>query len=721
MSKTIIKNIKKAITEIYNIIDAINDNIPDATIYDSYEEYNKKMLDFIKLKGKLWFDKFFDAIMDNIYENVGNNTIIEDLYKLPNINKHLLDHIIYIIFNQETNTESDTENETEDIVSLQETITNFRWRKNQTDAINEVLKQNFKSGIHNQVMGAGKTFIIWKQIDEHYKKNKKSKLYIITCNRQEILKELLFDETGGVDNNKKIFLRENKIINIDDYKIINRVHSKKKSIEIDELMPTVLFINTDFLRVLHNANTIDYTRVSFITVDECHAVSAPILYKILRKIKYDNKISIIGFSATPLRQKAEKKLIDIFSATVIDKDMNKKLNIISNYDFITAIRDDVILPPYYILSEVSKTIGDKIGKDNKNIMKTVLKNALENAPYKKIIGWCRTIDQMVAYYKFIKENFPELDIYCSSCQDGHKKMKECNINWHEYINKDKNCILLCVNRFREGSDILHLDTAIYLDIVKKRSILVGLQTSGRVLRKDKENKKVNGIVIDSFVNTDKEQVEVITAEKIINYYKHLFTLCDDTSYLEQKEAYTQMLSVCTNMTYDEKEETLIFKIDDKKQHDIKCKLILKTKTYDFNKLKLQVGAIIDNMYKMKKEDKFNIIIDKIKALEIFKQDVNFWDEYAKLDHITLNILDTQTLKETFRDIWQTKTWYEVLGTNDKMSYDKLQSMLNKKFPEYETITEKIYNSLYVKNYKLPKYPLEYYRLDNVQNYKDLKR
>ena len=401
--------------------------------------------------------------------------------------------------------------------------------------------------------------------------------------------------------------------------------------------------------------------------------------------------------------------------------MNKKLNIISNYDFITAIRDDVILPPYYILSEVSKTIGDKIGKDNKNIMKTVLKNALENAPYKKIIGWCRTIKQMKAYHDFIKENFPELDIYCSSCQDGNKEMKNHNINWHEYINRDKNCILLCVNRFREGSDILHLDTAIYLDIVKKRSILVGLQTSGRVLRKDKENKKVNGTVIDSFVNTENEKVEVITAEKIINYYKHLFTLCDDNSYLEQKEAYTQMLSVCTNMTYDEKEETLIFKIDDKKQHDIKCKLILKTKSYDFNKLKLQVGAIIDNMYKMKKEDKFNIIIDKIKALEIFKQDVNFWEEYAKLDHNKLCILDTQTLKDTFSDIWQTKTWYEVLGTNDKMSYDKLQSMLNKKFPEYETITEKIYNSLYVKNYKLPKYPLEYYRLDNVQTYEDLKR
>ena len=55
----------------------------------------------------------------------------------------------------------------------------------------------------------------------------------------------------------------------------------------------------------------------------------------------------------------------------------------------------------------------------------------------------------------------------------------------------------------------------------KRSLLVALQTSGRVLRKDKDNKKTHGLIIDSFVNIDGIQVEVMTAQKIINYYQDM--------------------------------------------------------------------------------------------------------------------------------------------------------------------------------------------------------
>lgn len=44
--------IKKIETEIYQIIKAIGDGESDSNIYDSYEEYNKSMLDFIKSKNK---------------------------------------------------------------------------------------------------------------------------------------------------------------------------------------------------------------------------------------------------------------------------------------------------------------------------------------------------------------------------------------------------------------------------------------------------------------------------------------------------------------------------------------------------------------------------------------------------------------------------------------------------------------------------------------------
>lgn len=127
------------------------------------------------------------------------------------------------------------------------------------------------------------------------------------------------------------------------------------------------------------------------------------IIRYIKKIKYVYKKHIIGFSATPLRKNSENQLIDIFSMTTNKNNKNKKLNIISNYDFINAIKDDIILPSHYILCEVNKTWHDKISKDNKDIMKTVLNDVLKFAPYKKIIGRCRTIEKMKLYYKYIKQ------------------------------------------------------------------------------------------------------------------------------------------------------------------------------------------------------------------------------------------------------------------------------------------------------------------------------
>jgi superfamily II DNA or RNA helicase len=79
------------------------------------------------------------------------------------------------------------------------------------------------------------------------------------------------------------------------------------------------------VKLLDNANSIDYNDLNYVTLDECHSVSAPVLYSLLYKIRYTFKKEIIGFSATPLRPKSESKLITIFGA-------DNKLNIISTYE-----------------------------------------------------------------------------------------------------------------------------------------------------------------------------------------------------------------------------------------------------------------------------------------------------------------------------------------------------------------------------------------------------
>ena len=71
------------------------------------------------------------------------------------------------------------------------------------------------------------------------------------------------------------------------------------------------------------------------------------------KLKYDYQKPIIGFSATPLREKAEFKLKDIFSTTYI-KDSVKQLNIISSYGYADAVTDKIILPFTYHYVEINQ-------------------------------------------------------------------------------------------------------------------------------------------------------------------------------------------------------------------------------------------------------------------------------------------------------------------------------------------------------------------------------
>ena len=714
----VVSKIKK---EIEEILTAINNGESDSIICDSYEDYSKSMLDFIKTKNKIWFSKLFNVITEEI-DNGADEISLKKELQIKKLHKNLINHIIDKIFSEDIIVD-DQENDGDDEennpihVPLEEAVCNFKWRDNQSIAINNTITQKFKSGVHNQIMGAGKTYIIFKTISAHFEKYPNKKLYIIACFRQEILQDLLFDKNGKMDEKKSDKLKKYGIIDLDDYLIIDRVHEKKKTLKLAKNKPTILIVNTDYLKIMD----LNYDDINFVILDECHSVSASKLYTILNRIKYDYKKHIIGFSATPLRKNAEKKLVDIFSSTTNKNSQNKKLNIISNYDFVNAIRDDVILPPHYILCEVNKTLNGKIGKDNKNIMEKVLDEALKLVPYKKVIGWCRSIEQMKVYYKYIKEKFPDLKIFCSSFCDNALEKLGYRVDWHKFSEKNDNCILLCVNRFREGSDIMNLDTAIYLDTVKKRSLLVALQTSGRVLRKDNLGKKTHGVIIDSFVNFDGIQIEVMTAERIINYYKQIFMLCDDNDYVEQKESYDRMVDICKNMKYDEKKQEIVIKVDDDDKHNMKIRLQLKTKTYDFSKLKLQLGDIIDKMYNVDKKIRFNQIVDKLKNGKWFSvKTMDFWETYERIpvDKKEKNGIPASgdDLYKKYEDIFDTSTWYQILELDTSMWYQSINKCRSAISKIGITVTNnKSYYDCVGKNKKLPLNPSEYFKLTGFTN------
>jgi superfamily II DNA or RNA helicase len=744
-----IENAKK---EMNDIMDAINDKSDDKIIFDSYDTLNSSLLKSIKEKDDKWITKFFKVVKNDLLTMLEGKkeltlrdirNYLEDKYK-DTEKRQLIDYIVDLIcieddkfylkknkkinkeeeFNDDDDNQVNQDKQNDPVINipLEEIIKFEGFRDNQTKAIDETKNQNYISGVHDQIMGAGKTFIILKLIWEHYKKYGGNQIYPIICYRQEILKDLFFDKDNNVDENKKNLWKKYDIIDLDKFKIIDKINNKDKEIKNSKSKPNILLINTDFLRAIDKANddveldyyVFDYDRIAYITLDECHGISANNLYDILKKIKYEHKKHIIGFSATVLRDGAEKKLVDIFSSS-LDKNENKslinnkRLNIISRYDFMDAIRDNIIVPPYYTIMEVNKTVKNKIGNSNKEIIENVLKELFEKLPYKKIICWCRTIQQMKDYYDFFKKIFKDYKIYCSSSHDDILRDKY-NINDKEFFDSNGMSIMICVNRFREGSDIKNLDMGVYLDRVKKRTILVAMQTSGRVLRVDKLGKKTHGFIIDCLINDNTDKIEILTARLILSYYNKILSLADDD--IENKknlDNYKVLLNKISESEYDEKEKELTVKLDDDKEMKIKLKLT--TKSFDWKYLKNILIEDVNKIYDISKEEKFNQIIEKLKKRQQFNVECDFWETYKNLDKDKYDL--PENLYEEYKEFFDENTWFELLDYDISGYYKTKQECINsiKQLDKYHNgqIDEETYIVLRKKDKKIPPNPIEYFK------------
>ena len=127
---------------------------------------------------------------------------------------------------------------------------------------------------------------------------------------------------------------------------------------------------------------------------------------------------------------------------------------------------------------------------------------------------------------------------------------------------------------------------------------------------------------------------------------------------------------------------------------------------------------IKSICKLDATDQFNLILKVLKDLEIFKSDANYDIEYGKLDHNSLGLPNLIELKNRYRKIFDTKTWYEILGL--KFDYSTLdEARIFFQDNKCKKIDEKTYNKLRRKNNRLPKYPLEYYKKSNISKYDDL--
>ena len=340
-------------------------------------------------------------------------------------------------------------------MSLQNTL-----RNNQKKAIDTSIANDFKSGVHFHATGTGKSWIALElilQFNEKYK----NKNVLWMCEQKSILIEQFNIKTIIEKGYEKIF-EIFTIINYTENKpsnwvnIINNTNLSEK--------PLLLIINRSFLVSQIKYKNIE-VNIDLIIHDECHSIQNNTTQKFYEFIlnKHEN-IRCLGFSATPY--------LEIYPYN----------NILTSYTIYDAFCDEIIVPPKIKWLNSNTQIEDI---DFLEICKVNINKLF----YKKVIVWCGIIDKCYELAELWKKYFTDFTFAVDTSKDD-------NNDFYQYANKDKNAILFCACKHREGSDIKNLDCCIFLDKVENRNHKTFIQCIGRVLRKDSSNNKKFGLILD---------------------------------------------------------------------------------------------------------------------------------------------------------------------------------------------------------------------------------
>ena len=335
-------------------------------------------------------------------------------------------------------------------------------RQNQKNALNETIKNNFQSGVYFHATGTGKSWISLEIILEFNKKYPKKNIFWI-CEQKSILIEQFDKEVIKSKGYKKIFKK---------FMIKNYTQKKPKDwfrqIELSRMWgkPQLVVINRSFLVSQKKYEKINLP-FHLIIHDECHSIVNKTTQEFYNyMLKKNEEIKCLGFSATPNLTCEPYK------------------NIISSYSIYDAYIDNVILKPNIKWIKSDKKLNDL------EIL-SYCKWEINKLYYKKVIVWCGMIKYCNILAELWKQYFNNY-LICIDTSEESNNFKSIE----DFKKCEKNAILFCACKHREGSDIKNLDCCIFLDKVENRNPKTFVQCIGRVLRKDKLNKKKEGLIID---------------------------------------------------------------------------------------------------------------------------------------------------------------------------------------------------------------------------------
>lgn len=352
---------------------------------------------------------------------------------------------------------------------------NFSLHKNQLDAIKTTIDNDFQNGVHYHATGSGKSWIAMMILLEFYNKYPSYNVLWI-CERKDIL-EQQFSKQIIDDRGFTSIIKKYNVIDLTNNKSSNWIQSLHSSSFWGK--PFLCIINRAYLTSKEKYKKLR-SPIHLIIHDECHSIENKTTQEFYKWVyenhqknsKLQDKFTTrtIGFSATP--------------EYIYPLDNN-----LTKYSIYSAYLDNVILQPkiMWFKSEYQMSMNTTI---------KLIKESIHDLPYKKLIVWCGMIDECISIANYWKDHFPGYKLCIDFCDES--RMKKCTdiYDFDEFYNSSSMSILFCAVKHREGSDIPNIDGCIFMDRVEVRSERLFVQSLGRVLRKDKDNKKKFGLIID---------------------------------------------------------------------------------------------------------------------------------------------------------------------------------------------------------------------------------
>ena len=599
-----------------------------------------------------------------------------------------------------------------DLDNISQPIKPLGLNKSQKQVRISLQNNNLQSGIICHATGTGKTNCIFMIIGY----SNKSNIYIL-CSHKNILKQMFY-KSDTFDYDKFSQLKCANIFDIGEYDIYDLytdTDNRKLILKnIDKITKTnrkrIFLINPQFIGISNRY--INLPKPDIIFNDECHSITGNLTYSILEHYKKLDSVCI-GLSATPVRNIRSDANYQLLK-NIFNSNLNQnEINIISSYENITAIINDIILniEIHWFEADLSgNSITNRTNEINIQNCLNQIYRVGELLPNKKVLVWCKLTSHANIIYEKISTDHNLKNMFSNGIFIDHSQLdsRSDKLTYTAFSEKPSNCIMICADKYREGSDIEYLDMVVFADFVKNKSELPFIQCIGRVQRKG--CRKKCGTVIDHFdVSKDYTNKASDIINKLLGYYYQFFSttksISSDNKIDQAIKTYKDILD---RYTFSNTNNQILINLDPTHNIIIHTKLSSENFSNVKNNFEPKIIQHVARDLKLSEDETLRVEYERFKTVN--QSDI-FYQFETKTEY-TNRITDYGLEPEP--EIKYAKFWinfYDYLGIDISIYPPDINSW-RKLYKQYKIKTHTEYKSK-AGDYGLPLMPEELYKIKSL--------